>query len=237
MSELTKDIGMKIKIFRKKKRWTVQDLADTICKSKATVSKYENGQISIDICTLYDIAQALDVSVDQLLYHDPIPLSSEISGIVPSFFKNTSHFYMYHYDGRNNKTTLSVIDVLQKEGGNSYKTMLYMNCNDFATYQNCENTYQGHMKHFDTLTNLTLQNQDTPTEQYIINILASFLDAPYKWALGCGISSRPLMPIAIKLLITKKPAVITADFVKALQVSKKDIRLLKHYNMFTVTGG
>ena len=93
------------------------------------------------------------------------------------------------------------------------------------------------MKHYDTLTNFTLQNQDTPTEEYIIHMLASFLDAPYKWAMGCGISSRPLMPIAIKLLITKKPAVITADFVKALQVSKEDIRLLKHYNMFTVTGG
>ena len=45
-----------------------------------------------------------------------------------------------------------------------------------------------------------------------------------------------LMPIAAKALITKKPAAETADFIKALHISKEDIRILKLYNMLAVTG-
>ena len=44
------------------------------------------------------------------------------------------------------------------------------------------------------------------------------------------------MPIAAKALITKKPAAETADFIKALHISKEDIRILKLYNMLAVTG-
>ena len=63
---ISEEIGKKINIFRKKKGWTVQELGDAICKSKATVSKYEKGQISLDVDTLYDIAAALGVSPEQL---------------------------------------------------------------------------------------------------------------------------------------------------------------------------
>ena len=42
---------------------TLQDLADAIHKSRATVCKYENGDISVDIETLYEISQILQVSI------------------------------------------------------------------------------------------------------------------------------------------------------------------------------
>lgn len=236
MAELMKEIGQKIKIFRKNKHMTVQELADAICKSKATVSKYENGQIATDIVTLYDIAKVLGIHVEQLLYYEPDRTQLSISDTMPSFFKGLSQFYMYVFDGRNNTLTRCVIDVLSKIEINAYKVMLYMNIKSYANYQNCENTYWGYMRHYDALTNITLENRDTPMEQYAVKILASYLDTPTKWALACGISSRPLMPVAVKALITKKPPVETAEFIKNLQISKEDIRLLKLYNMLSITG-
>ena len=41
-------------------------------------------------------------------------------------------------------------------------------------------------------------------EQFIINVLVTYLDAPYKWMLNYGLSSRPFMPIALKACMTKK---------------------------------
>ena len=67
MTNLPLEIGNKIKFFRKKRGLTLVEFADILCKSKATVSKYENGQITIDIVTLYEIAEALGVHVEQLL--------------------------------------------------------------------------------------------------------------------------------------------------------------------------
>ncbi|MGE8018509.1 helix-turn-helix domain-containing protein [Peribacillus frigoritolerans] len=43
----------KIRAFRKGNGMSIQQLADTIYKRKGTVSKYETGDIAIDLVTLY----------------------------------------------------------------------------------------------------------------------------------------------------------------------------------------
>ena len=66
MSEFTCYVGQQIKKYRKAGRLTLQQLADAIHKSRATVCKYENGEISVDIETLFEISQVLQVSMAQL---------------------------------------------------------------------------------------------------------------------------------------------------------------------------
>ena len=45
MSQISTEIGKQIRTFRKKRKMTLEALAAVICKSKSTVSKYENGEI------------------------------------------------------------------------------------------------------------------------------------------------------------------------------------------------
>ena len=71
MSQISTEIGKQIRTFRKKRKMTLEALAAVICKSKSTVSKYENGEIPVDIETLYEIASALQIHVEQLLYCTP----------------------------------------------------------------------------------------------------------------------------------------------------------------------
>ncbi|MBQ8426942.1 MAG: helix-turn-helix domain-containing protein, partial [Clostridia bacterium] len=49
MSEISKHTGSRIRNFRKTRGLTLQQLADLIHKSRASISKYENGEITIDI--------------------------------------------------------------------------------------------------------------------------------------------------------------------------------------------
>lgn len=51
MSQISTEIGKQIRTFRKKRKMTLEALAAVICKSKSTVSKYENGEIPVDIET------------------------------------------------------------------------------------------------------------------------------------------------------------------------------------------
>ena len=60
-------VGENIRKFRLAHGLTLDEVAARIYKSKSTVSKYENGTISLDIATLEDIANALDVLPAQLL--------------------------------------------------------------------------------------------------------------------------------------------------------------------------
>lgn len=234
MTNLTQEIGAKIRFFRKKKEMTIDEIANLLCKSKATVSKYESGKITIDIVTLYEIAKILDVHVEQLLYNFPHESEKKILETAPAFFRNLSQFYVYYFDGRSNALNRCVVDVISETESHEYKIMMYMNIADYKHYQNCENTYWGFLKHYDAMSNLILQNRDTSMEQITISILASYLDAPVKWGLFFGFSSRPMMPVALKVMVSKKIQKEDAALIEALKISKNDIKFLKLYNMLTV---
>ena len=165
MSEVSIEIGNRIRNFRKKRSITIEELARLINKSRATVSKYEKGEIVLDIVTMYEIADALQLHVEQLLYCRPERAVITSNGTEPAFFSGLSQFYSYVFDGRSNQIMRCVFDVLSVAGESRYKIMMYMNIKDFNNYQNCENTYWGYIEHFDALTNIIMRNNDTPMEK------------------------------------------------------------------------
>lgn len=234
MSTISIEIGNKIRQFRQSRKMTLDELAIIIHKSRATLSKYERGEISIDIDTLYELADALHVRTEQLLYTPVSEKHPQQREIVPAFFQDVDRFYCYYFDGRIGKLVRSAFDVFSRIDVNQYKIAMYMNFKDLAHYQQAENTYWGYMEHFDALTLIELTNQSNPMEKASLQILASFLDADSKWGLWNGVSSRPLMPVATKMLFTKKPLTEDAALVRELKITRDDIHRMKYYNMFSV---
>ena len=231
-AEISAEVGARIRSRRKKLGLTIAELAAAVGKSKATVSKYEKGEITVDVVALYDLADALRVHVEQLLCRrqERTAISAAAGG--PAFFNGVTQFYSYVFDGRSNQLIRCVFNVLAEAGPGRHKIMMFMNFRDFAEYENCENTYWGYIEHYDALTNIYMTNQDTPMEQARASILASYLDADVKWGLFCAISSRPLMPIAVKMLFSRSRLPEDEELLRKLRVSREDVRLLKLYNMF-----
>ena len=126
MSQISTEIGKQIRTFRKKRKMTLEALAAVICKSKSTVSKYENGEIPVDIETLYEIASALQIHVEQLLYCPPRHANLPDSKNSPAFFAGCSQFYAYVYDGRNKQLIRCVFDVLSETDTSSYKIINFI---------------------------------------------------------------------------------------------------------------
>ena len=234
MSEISMQVGERIRSFRKGRKITLEELSSRIHKCKSTISKYENGEIAVDIETLYEIADALGVHVEQLLWCPPQRADMAFSG-TPTFFNGVSQFFSYLYDGRSNSLIRCVFDVLSRSETDQYRIMMYMNFRDYQCYQRCENTYWGYIEHYDAITNIQLTNQDMPMEKASAQILASSLNSDTKWGLFNGFSSRPMMPIAVKMLFSREPLPEDAKLIQSLKVSRDDIRLLKLYNMLSVT--
>lgn len=234
MSEASLEVGKRIRHFRQSRKMTLEELASAIHKGKSTLSKYEKGEISIDIDTLYELADALHIRAEQLLYSKSVENISPEREISPAFFQGLNHFYAYFFDGRNGQLNRSVLDLHAQMGVNKFRIVMYMNYKDPQNYHQAENTYWGYIEHFDALSLIEVTNQDTPTEKASIQILASFLDAETKWGLWNGVSSRPLMPVAVKMLFSKKPLKEDAELLKSLKLSKEDIRRMKYYNFFSV---
>ena len=115
MKEVSIHVGQRIRLYRKTKNLTIETFAGMIHKSKATVSKYENGDISIDIETLFTIAQALGVPVNQLIDYEEIGEEKGEKGEIIKHNLSKSKYYMYFYDGRRSRIARNVIEV--QDGG------------------------------------------------------------------------------------------------------------------------
>ena len=237
MADIVKTVGENIRYYRKLKGLTLEQLGARIGKTKAAVSKYENGRIFIDIQTLYEIAETLCIDIEQLLYSDDRVMNTPAGGNVPNFFKDISMLYGYIFDGRDGRVSESVITIGDGRDAaeNTYLASLYLNIRDAAHFHVCEYTYRGKLCHYDSLSVFTLQNTSTPMEELKITVPASFMDEPEKFAMFCGISSRPVMPVALKILLCKSAKEKSADLAAKLKIGRNDIKNTKIYNMFSVT--
>ena len=90
-------LGQKIKACRKAKGITLTELADTIHRSPASLSKYESGNVNIALDALVEICTALNVDIAEFLpatYSDPDNVD---------ILKYKKHFvdqlYIYWYSG------------------------------------------------------------------------------------------------------------------------------------------
>ena len=135
---ITKEVGSRIRYARKSRGMSMDELAQAIYKTRSAISKYENGQISVDIATLYDIANALKISIYDLLHRNTPDINQEYNAEVPAFFRGVSQLYMYFFDGRVNRAQCTVIDIFPTEESNKAEVLMYMNIKDLAHYRICE---------------------------------------------------------------------------------------------------
>ena len=63
MSDINVEIGKNIRRYRKNNNIKLEELSALIHKSRSTISKYEKGEIAIDVETLYDNKPYLSTSL------------------------------------------------------------------------------------------------------------------------------------------------------------------------------
>ena len=239
MENINKYMGARIRSFRKLRKMTLQQLADVIAKSRATVSKYETGEIALDVQTLYDISTALDVPMGKLADYRPAPEEASIApapswdGASP-FFK-ASTLYFYFYDGRYNRLKEGLIRVdkesLREDG--CYDATLSI----WATTESGRSSeiyYTGSVLYSDMLIRFSFLNQYNKLEQdllYIFNPLDLREDTE---GLLCGISSADLMPCAYKCLVTLSSQENYQELQQRLIFTQKELRRWQKLNMLIV---
>ena len=237
MSDFTCYVGKQIRRYRKAGKMTMQELADAIHKSRATISKYENGEISVDIETLYEISQVLQVSISQLTAYLPETVdepSSAPGRIKKSPFFQARRLYFYFYDGRYQRTKDGVIDIYEKKGEpGTYEATLTI-CSVSANGRSSEIFYTGRVLYSDMLIRFSFVNQYNPLEEDLLYIFNPLELRDFTMGLLCGISSADLMPCAFKCVITLKPQEHTENFRHQLLFTKKDLKRLEQLNMLLV---
>ncbi len=227
MNEINIYIGGQIRKYRKANGMTLQQLADVIHKSRATVCKYESGEISIDIATLYEISQALQVSFGQLTSYQPtLPPSPPptVWTLQRSPFFQAKRLYFYFYDGRYHRLKDGVIDIHEHAERPGTYVASFTLCSVSGNGCSNESYYTGNVVYSDMLIRFTFFNQLNPLEEDLLYIFNPLEMRDYTDGLLCGISSADLMPCAFRCLVTLNPQELDESLRQRLLFSKQEIR-------------
>lgn len=237
MSEISTHVGRRIRMYRKERGLTLQQLADLVHKSRASVSKYETGEITLDVETLYEIAAALQVSSNQLMDFQPpapeLPAVTTLSGRRSPFF-HARRLYFYFYDGRYQRLKDGVIDIYESRSKpGSFEASLSISTVTPTGWRS-EVYYTGQVVYSDMLIRFSFVNQCNALEEDLLYIFNPLEIRDSTDGLLCGISSADLMPCAFKCLVTLTPQEHTESFKQQLLISRQELQQWQRMNMLLV---
>lgn len=237
MSKINQHVGARIRMYRKEQGLTLQQLADCIHKSRASMSKYETGEITLDIETLYDISNALHVHVNQLTdYQEAVQevKMPVMNRTLESPFFQAERLYFYFFDGRYNRLKDGIIDIYKHEDhpGN-YDASLTISAVT-PTGRSSKVYYTGKVMYSDMLIRFSFVNQCNILEEDLLYIFNPLEIRDFTEGLLCGISSADLMPCAFKWLVTLTPQKMSEELKNQLLITKKELRRWQKLNMLIV---
>ncbi|MBQ1271116.1 MAG: helix-turn-helix transcriptional regulator [Clostridia bacterium] len=232
MKEISLHVGSRIRLYRKAKKLTLLTLSQKIHKSKATLSKYETGDITIDIETLFDIADVLGIKVQQLLDYEPQAKPGELIKPASGGFFPQRLIYVYFYDGRVGKVIRNLLEI-DHESARPTATF-YNDIPSFERFEECRSLYFGTVDYFDTVTNFSFENQNNRIEHVTLTAVNPFDRGELVLGMLSGISRYPMLPISIKCILSPTPISEDDSLMEKLILSKKDVKLIKQLNMFAV---
>ena len=227
-------VGHRIKKYRKSRGYTIEQFSAMINKSKATLSKYENGAITIDVETLYEISRVLDIDLKYFVDYQPPSFHDEPALHKNAYFRN-SLAYMYYYDGRVRQMLRSLLRFSTGLDGTSIEVTLYLGVSSFDEPDRCQHLFTGEMKSYDTITHMVLNNQINEAEKMYICMLNPMQNRAPAIGLLSGIGSTPFFaPIALKAVISNEPLEENDRLLSTVKLDKDDYHLLRYYNMMVI---
>ncbi len=234
MNEELINLGRNIKLYRKSRGYTLEQFAKRIYKSKSLVSKYENGQIAINILTLLDICSVLNVELHQLVSPKFQEGKKEVFSSPKNSFFKSKQLYMYYFDGRINKLCRGILTLSSSPLERDTEATLYLGFDSFDNFTSCEYLYWGKFFEADLVSYFILENQNSNIEKMSLSVINPMNTTSKTVGLSCGVASNFLIPGAFKFALSKAPLEEDDNFLASLKFSKEDLAILKKSNMLLV---
>lgn len=105
-------LGKNIRNYRKSKNMSIQDLGTAIGKSKPTVARYENGEIVMDMITILEICNVLNIDINDICELSVQSLEKDINE--NPFNSNLIYLYYISKEG----IIISSLEIEEKKYAN-----------------------------------------------------------------------------------------------------------------------
>lgn len=230
-NNITSYIGDRIRFLRRKQNISNKTMASLLGKSCSTISKYEAGAISIDIYTLYQIAEVLHVSVSDLLVsptaeNNPIPSNSNT-------FNSEQLLFLYYHDGSHKDISKAYLKIhpLSSQESDVY---CYLDNPPFYSHHFANYVYHGTMYAYDLISYVFLTNPGNPVDRLDISFLNPLHQSQCTWGILSSILHNPIAPYITKVLISRTTLSEQDIADIGLQFTKEELKWLKKSNIILI---
>lgn len=227
---IDKILGSNIRKYRTARNMTLKELSEKLHKSISTVSKYEKGDISLDIPTFIETAEILEVSPSLLLNREETTAPAE-----NIYASSTSVLYMYTYDSKSKYIVQSLIEQCPSlTVPNTYKVHMFNDVKDFAHPGNCSGLYTGEHTKDGFLETYLLHNEISQTEHVMISCINNLINPNLQVGLVTGLSNYTMLPVSFKTVISNTELTNKKSLLELLIFSKEDLQMIRKTNYFSV---
>ncbi len=215
---------------------SLQDFANRLHKSASAVSKYESGDIVINIDILCEIAEVLGVSETELLS----VLNAAKRGSTAQARPGTEALsktvcYMYQYSKNDNKILRSLVEHYNTQTNGEFEVAIFYDVPSFSNLGKCKSLYRGSMKKDGFIYNYQMTNMNNSTEHVFLCCLKSFDATCPDLGLLVGLSSKSLHPEAVKVIISDSALPEGTELKQQLLIDAEDIKHIKRDNFLVLT--
>lgn len=224
-----KIVGENIRKYRTAYNMTLKELSVKLRKSISTVSKYEKGDISLDLPTFMEISRIFKISPSLLLGQE-----AELQKEEYIYEKDAAKLYMYSYDTQNKAIVQSIIEQYPcLSNGNTYRAQMFNDIKDIEHPGHCGSFYVGEYKQDGFIGTYFLRSQMT-TEHVFISCIRNLVNPNQQIGLMSGLSNYNMLPITTKVMISNAEMTNKEALMNQLIFSKEDYKLLRKTNYLSV---
>lgn len=225
-----KKIGKRLGEIRKDRGILLAEVANALCKSVSTISKYESGDIAISsdilmiLCDLYGVnaAEVLCQPMDISKNEDPLEYSP--------LFVDT--LWVYWCKGAYEEIHISALKC-----DNVHKTaVLYFDVRDLMRPEDADFTYEGRISYSAYSVDFFMKNLNAPFDIVTLNFQSTPRQSgDYRYMVGLlGSLTFFYQNIAAKAIASRTHIDDQKELVRILKLTQKEFTILKDTNYFTV---
>lgn len=229
---LNQELGKWLRNVRKNRGLTQAMVAKELHRTSACISKYEAGEIAMDVETFCSYCHLLRISPSILLAEVSNVEIEPQSGLERRYepFFNCSPMYLYWIDNVSKKINTGVLELSLKTGD----ARLYIFFNSCKNYKSAKGVYHGKLECFTSFSRIELQRVADPAD--VVTIMIYNGGAGQSYRVGqFYILTIYFQPSATKCILAQQPMeVMSESFLSQLRVSNEEIKYLKSSNSFLV---
>lgn len=231
---ICKEVGAKIRYFRKLQGHTLDSFAKVLHRSKSVLSQYERGEISIDLLTLQQISKALNVSIGALIdncWDASTPLITSVP-VGQMSMENMRQEYIYTYFSHAKAPILRVHQLCYNES--KTHAVIYTYSSEKLDGASFEYFYSGKMVCGQSFMRLLLSNPLIEDDLLFLEFPARFRSSGAVLGFLSIYSVGSCFPLAAMALLSSTVISDREWLISCLSYSREDMKLNRQCNCFFI---